>query len=59
MRTVRYVGGLTVDVELPTGRVVELKHRDTLEVLPAEYKVLIARTDFELVETAEPKEKAK
>ena len=60
MRTVRYVGGLAVQIRLPTGRVVEFYDQDTVEVLPVEFDALIARTDFEVVEpVVEPKEKTK
>lgn len=60
LRTVRYVGGLAVQVRLPTGRVVSFFDRDTCEVLPGEFDALVARTDFEAVEpVVEPKEKTK
>ena len=60
LRTIRYVGGLAVQVRLPTGRVVSLFDRDTVEVLPVEFDALIARTDFEVVEpVVEPKEKTR
>ena len=60
LKTVRYVGGLAVQIRLPTGRVVSFFDRDTCEVLPAEFAALIARTDFEIVEpVVEPKEKTK
>ena len=60
MRTIRYVGGVEVAVELPSGRVAVFADGDTAELLPAEYKLLIARTDFEPVAEpphVEPKEK--
>jgi hypothetical protein len=61
LKTVRYVGGLAVQIRLPTGRVVSLFDRDTVEVLPPEFDALIARTDFEAVTEphVEPKEKIK
>ena len=62
LKSVRYVGGLAVQIRLPTGRVVSFFDGDTCEVLPGEFDALIARTDFEAVAEpphVEPKEKTK
>ena len=58
--TWRYTGGLPVEMELASGRVLSIAPGETVDALPSEREIFAVRSDFESVKpaekAAEPKE---